>query len=477
MKKYNIAFTGVFDIENYGDHLFPLVFREKMKKKGIDCELFLFSPIGDVQQGYQQNYEVYPLYKLQELHDRYHFDAVIVGGGGILHYASGKQLLDKNSTEFVDYKVFETWVIPSLFAYNNKVKLIWNLPGGFHEFDYFYKPLTRCLCTTVDYMSVRDQYTKDILTSCNIPADKIYTCLDSAFIMKTLFKKEDLMSIKNKIIQSDSYVIYHANIHLPENEIPELVENLYKLKCEGHDIVLLPIAYTHNDQAILNKINEYSINTYGEDGAFTVLGENLNMMDIMSLLACCKLYIGVSFHGAVTALSFSNSAIGYDYMHNGKTKDLFKTLNIPQYYITNSNELEKTIQSIKTEGCHVELNQKIVNINHHFDNMCHILEEDYKEKDRHQFYLEFSQAIFEINNFYEKCKNYDDITDQLSHLDQLARATHIQLENLKYEHQQLQDKYLETVNQLEQTTAQLQKIQNTVLYKGYRKVKRVFKNK
>lgn len=88
----------------------------------------------------------------------------------------------------------------------------------------------------------------------------------------------------------------------------------------------------------------------------------------------------------------------------GKTKDLFKTLNIPQYYITNSHELEKTIQSIKTEGCHVELDQKIVNINHHFDNMCHILEEDYKEKDRNQFYLEFSQAIFEINNFYENVK-------------------------------------------------------------------------
>ena len=56
MKKYNIAFTGVFDIENYGDHLFPLIFREKMKKKVIDCELFLFSPIGDVQQVYQQIY-------------------------------------------------------------------------------------------------------------------------------------------------------------------------------------------------------------------------------------------------------------------------------------------------------------------------------------------------------------------------------------------------------------------------------------
>ena len=153
-------------------------------------------------------------------------------------------------------------------------------------------------------------------------------------------------------------------------------------------------------------------------------------------------------------------------MHNGKTKDLFKTLNIPQYYITNSHELEKTIQSIKTEGCHVELDQKIVNINHHFDNMCHILEEDYKEKDN--IYTPFGS---------DERKNYDDITDQLSHLDQLARATHIQLENLKYEHQQLQDKYLETVNQLEQTTAQLQKIQNTVLYKGYRKVKRVFKNK
>lgn len=42
MKKYNIAFTGVFDIENYGDHLFPLIFREKMKKKELTVNYFFF---------------------------------------------------------------------------------------------------------------------------------------------------------------------------------------------------------------------------------------------------------------------------------------------------------------------------------------------------------------------------------------------------------------------------------------------------
>lgn len=477
MKKYNIAFTGVYDIENYGDHLFPLVFREKMKEKKIDCKLFLFSPIGNVKQGYNQNNEVYHLCDIQKLHEQYHFDAVVIGGGGILHYASGKQLLDKNSKEFVDYKVFETWVIPSIFAYKNNVKLIWNLPGGFQEFNYFYKPLTRCLCEPVDYISVRDQYTKDILVSCDISKDKIFTCLDSAFIMRSLFNKEKLMSIKNKIIDSKKYIVYHANIHLPENEIPLLVENLYSLKCEGYDVVLLPIAYTHNDQDILNKINKYSTEKYGDDGSFILLGDKLNIMDIMAILACCKTYIGVSFHGAVTALCFSNEVIGYDYMKNGKTEDLFKTLAIPEYYITNASQLSKTISLLKENGCYVDLDDMMKKIDEHFDNICKVLNSPYQEKNKEEFYEEFSQSIFEINQFYEKCQDYDEKIKLYNNLDQLAKATHIEFEKLKYEFEMMKKEYANSILKLDKSEKELQKIKATLVYRVYRKISTIFKRR
>ena len=44
MKKIKIAFTGVFDIDNFGDHLFPIIFENSLRKRKIDVELFLFSP-------------------------------------------------------------------------------------------------------------------------------------------------------------------------------------------------------------------------------------------------------------------------------------------------------------------------------------------------------------------------------------------------------------------------------------------------
>ncbi len=41
-KKYRIAHVGTFDVENYGDLLFPTV----LKHNFLDYEIDLFSPIG-----------------------------------------------------------------------------------------------------------------------------------------------------------------------------------------------------------------------------------------------------------------------------------------------------------------------------------------------------------------------------------------------------------------------------------------------
>ena len=40
MRKKKVAFTGVFDLANYGDHLFPEVFDREIKKREIECEMF-----------------------------------------------------------------------------------------------------------------------------------------------------------------------------------------------------------------------------------------------------------------------------------------------------------------------------------------------------------------------------------------------------------------------------------------------------
>ena len=35
MKKYKIAFSGTYDIDNFGDHLFPIIFKNFLRKKNL----------------------------------------------------------------------------------------------------------------------------------------------------------------------------------------------------------------------------------------------------------------------------------------------------------------------------------------------------------------------------------------------------------------------------------------------------------
>ena len=45
-KGYNLIQVGSFDVENFGDLLFPIVFEFEMKKRLKLDNLYLFSPIG-----------------------------------------------------------------------------------------------------------------------------------------------------------------------------------------------------------------------------------------------------------------------------------------------------------------------------------------------------------------------------------------------------------------------------------------------
>lgn len=90
MKKIKIAFTGVFDIDNFGDHLFPIIFENSLRKRKIDVELFLFSPY-ESTQGFGIAKKVYSIREMEKLHKINKFDAIVVGGGEIIHFYSFKQ--------------------------------------------------------------------------------------------------------------------------------------------------------------------------------------------------------------------------------------------------------------------------------------------------------------------------------------------------------------------------------------------------
>ena len=102
-KKYHIAITGTFDVENYGDLMFPVVFEKAMKKRGLNFDLFLFSPSRTAKKALDNRTTVYSFQEFEELHKKHHFDALIVGGGAIIHFNSIKVKLP-NRDKYEEYR-------------------------------------------------------------------------------------------------------------------------------------------------------------------------------------------------------------------------------------------------------------------------------------------------------------------------------------------------------------------------------------
>ncbi len=384
-----IAFSGIFDIANYGDHLFPLVFEKKLMDMGVDCELFLFSCF-ECKQALGMNKQVYALKDLEEKHLEIGFDAIVVAGGWIAHFILISQKLSRLDREFIDYSIFEAWITPSLVALKHNIKLIWNAPDTWYEFSSIFQELMRGLCSSVDYISVRSKFSVDVLSKSGIDPDRLNISLDTAFLLPEVFGKDELIPIRKDIIPfGDKYIVYHANRNLPESEINTVVEILDFLVEQSYQVVLLPLAYTHDDESILRKINEVG------NGKYYLFDRELTLREQISVLACCEMYIGVSFHGAVTAFAYNIPAIAFDSHQQKKNYEIFERFNAAQYFVTDGQMLSEVVKSALL---HYNVDFKYVQfqisqINKHFENICKCLTSPIKDKGISEFASAFNNAI------------------------------------------------------------------------------------
>ncbi len=396
MKKYRIAFCGVFDLANYGDHLFPIIFKSEMEKRGLNIELILFSPI-ECEQAFDNSVHVYSLRNLEKMQMENSFDAFIIAGGEIIHLFRFFQKTKIGAADYEEYPISETWLIPAFVANKYRVKLIWNTPGIPFPFDNHVKNFIKAICDSTDYLSIRNIFSKECLIECGINEDKIKIIPDTALALSKTIKFNYLVNIREHILSKEKYIVFHCNKFINENQISTVIKCLEKLAKKGFKIVLLPLAYTHGDDVVLQKINELS------NYQFFVFDKSLSIDEMISVLAGCFLYIGVSFHGAITALQYGKKVIAFDYMKNDKTRNLFEYFDIAQNYIIKESDLEEVINYVMNNDKTVEMENAVLELDEHFD--C-IFETISMPKDiyydNHSFAFRISQGIVDCNMKYKE---------------------------------------------------------------------------
>src|SRR5205807_3342052 len=153
-----IGICGTFDLENYGDLLFPIVAEHELQRRLGAVELRRFSYAAKAPPDWP--YLVSPLSELPTAIGS--LDGLMIGGGDLIRF--DKEVAPGYLPAAPDiHHPTGYWLVPALLALNVGCPLVWNAPGVYKDLPGWAEPILRFAIASSDYVAVRDQLSRAAL--------------------------------------------------------------------------------------------------------------------------------------------------------------------------------------------------------------------------------------------------------------------------------------------------------------------------
>lgn len=293
-----IALFGTFDVENYGDLLFPLVASRLLGPSGI--EVVPVSPTSDTVC-YEDAIRPLSLSEFARTADS--FDGVLIGGGNIIHTRD----FALPTYDPIAYPML--WIGATAHAVRHGKPVLWNVPGVLHLREIGTPPdwLTR-VAQAADHFTVRDTESARTMGqwSGRTPGILPDTALDLARVWprETLQDRFDELRADMGIPSGTPVVALHVKRRsLGAMDVPAFSAALARaLDQTGAVAVLLAIGRCHGDHELVREIHAAA-------GPRTVPFEDASSLrDIAAVIAGADAYVGASLHGHITAAAYETPA-------------------------------------------------------------------------------------------------------------------------------------------------------------------------
>jgi lipopolysaccharide transport system ATP-binding protein len=151
-RPYRAAMFGTFDIENYGDLLFPLIARAQLAARLGDIELVPYSYHARRRPRWYLDVEAIQDFAAAAGS----FDAVLIGGGHIIRFDKGVAYAYQPPNAAIHHPT-GYWLAPALIAQQRDIPVFWNAPGFHGEIPAWGKPLLRLAVENCSHACVRDR--------------------------------------------------------------------------------------------------------------------------------------------------------------------------------------------------------------------------------------------------------------------------------------------------------------------------------
>ncbi|WP_439597766.1 polysaccharide pyruvyl transferase family protein [Falsiroseomonas sp.] len=293
-----VLVSGMFDMNNYGDLLFPLVARQRLAEAGFD--LVPVAPAGS-RAGFP---DALPTVDIAAMMDpaRQPAAGILIGGGYIIH---------AHSLDFLDHYAGAglgswcgagLWLGATLAAALRDIPLAWNAPGVPHPFSARQHALLAPALRAASYVSVRDEGSRRLLPE----AAEITVVPDPIATLPRLWPRAQLAEAYRQLLARRGVPpeTRLLALHLRNRSIAGLDQVALGAAlrdfaaAQGLMPMLVAVGESHDDPAVARQFAQHL------GAPLLMLDDPLSLREITAALAHAALYVGASLHGYIVTAAY-----------------------------------------------------------------------------------------------------------------------------------------------------------------------------
>lgn len=288
-REWRIGVAGTFDVENYGDLLFPLVAEAELSTRLGAVKLHRFSYHSKTPPDWP-----YPVTSVAELpRMASSLDGLLIGGGFLIRFDKEVAPGYGPPTPEIHHPT-GYWLTPALIALQQGIPLIWNAPGMHrNEIPAWAEPLLELSLTLSRYIAVRDQPSQEALARF-AGASRIAVVPDTAFGISRLLDgspSPELTRLREAAGLTGPYIVIQSALGL--KSFARFVKN-HARRFKDFQFLALPIGPVLGDHpAILEE----------ELPGVVRLPSWPHPLLLAELIGNAEAVVGHSYHLAITALT------------------------------------------------------------------------------------------------------------------------------------------------------------------------------
>lgn len=298
-RQRRIFLTGVFDMQNYGDLLFPLIAQFRLRPYGIDVV-----PVAPTSASPGLQDAIAPIDVPEMFDSKTATDGIVIGGGYIIHAHRMDVLREYQDGGVGEWAGPSLWIGAALAAALRDVPLAWNAPGVPHPIAPSQRALTDAALAASSYVSLRDRGGAQLLAA---PlTTPVALVPDPIAELARMWPRQELespfrslLARKNCSAETGFIVVHFRNRSLAGHKTDEAAAMLARFAiAQGVTPIIAAVGRAHDDDLLARAISA------SLEIPHILLDDAANLKEVAAAIAFSRFYLGASLHGYVTAAAY-----------------------------------------------------------------------------------------------------------------------------------------------------------------------------